>query len=520
MNGADLFIDSLLANGIDTCFTNPGTSEMHFVEGLDRHHSMRGILTLFEGVASGAADGYARMLDRPAATLLHLGPGLANGLANLHNARRAHSPIVNIVGEHATFHRELDAPLESDIESLARVVSGWWRTCEFTDSIIDDVTDAVAAATGPPGQVATLVVPADVSWSQIDDPARSPHPPRTVNTPTEPTLIDAACAAIRSGEPTAMLLGGHALRREALDVAGAIAKAASVTLFAETFPSRLERGAGVVAVERLSYIADFALAQLAGIRNLVLVGAKAPVSFFAHPDVPGSLVPPGTRIIEMTTAAADQTESLRALADLIGAGDFDPATPALSRPELPTGSLDASTFALALGALLPENAVVVDEAQTSGIFTNDATAGCPPHDWLTLTGGAIGMGLPVATGVATAVPDRRVLALEADGSAVYTIQALWTQAREGLDVTTVILANRSYAILGLELERYGLDASGSRTQAMIDLSHPTIDFVAIASGMGVPASRATTTSDFNEQLARSLAAPGPSLIEAVVPSIA
>ena len=519
-NGARALLGSLVDHDVSVCFANPGTSEMHFVAALDDVPELRGILTLFEGVATGAADGYGRVAGRPAATLLHLGPGLGNGLANLHNARRARTPIVNIVGDHATYHHRYDAPLESDLAAIARAVSGWFRVAGRPGDIAADAADAVAAACGPPGRVATLVLPADVSWSDLpvgDPEGRATRVPGH-RSPVPPGVIEDAARVLADGTPTVVLLGGSALRPSGLVAAQRVADATGATVLTETFPANLARGAGLPAFDRLAYLAEFAEAQLRGARHLVLVDAARPASFFAYPGRPSDLVPDGCTVLELSAPDQDATAALSSLADALGAPPRPGRLTAAGRPDRPTGMLTAETLALAVGALLPERAIVVDEANTGGLFLPGATVGAPRHDWLTLTGGAIGQGLPVATGAAVAAPDRKVLCLEADGSAMYTIQSLWTQARESLDVTTVVLANRSYALLNLELERVGADGGGPRASAMLDLAGPELDFVALARGMGVPASRATTGEELFAQLERALGEPGPALIEARLPA--
>jgi acetolactate synthase-1/2/3 large subunit len=517
MNGAQALIRTLVGAGVDVCFTNPGTSEMHFVAALDDVPELRGVLGLFEGVATGAADGYGRMSDRPAATLLHLGPGLGNGLANLHNARKGRVPVVNIVGDHATHHKQYDAQLESDIETVARNVSPWVRRSTTTADLGADAAAAVAAALGPPGQVATLILPADVSWSDGGSVAPPAAPERAASVSGD--VVATVAKALRSGEPVALLLGGRAMRGTALRAAARLAAGCGAKLLGETFPTRLERGAGVPPVERLAYLAEFASAQLAGLRHLVLVDAKSPVSFFAYPGKASDLVPDGCRVHVLAGPADDVDGALDAALDAAGAGAADAPVAGAARPDRPSGSLTADVVAQAIGALLPEGAVVSDEANTSGLFTPGHTAGAPPHDWLCLTGGAIGQGLPVAVGAAVACPDRKVLCLEADGSAMYTIQSLWTMAREGLDVTTILYNNRSYSVLNMELDRVGADSSSTRARAMFDLAEPALDFVSLARGLGVPASRVETADDLVTALGRSLAGDGPSLIEAVVPQI-
>ena len=525
MNGAQALIRTLVDRGVDTCFTNPGTSEMHFVAALDDVPAMHAVLALFEGVATGAADGYARMTGRPAATLLHLGPGLGNGLANLHNARRAHSPVLNIVGDHATTHWKYDAQLQSDIETVARNVSTFVRTSASTADLIADALAALSAAVGPPGSVATLILPADVSWFSDDgfDRAATAAPARAVGagagtSPSEDSITEAA-AALRSSEPAVILIGGRACSGTALDRVADIAAATGARVLAETFPARLERGAGRPPVDRLAYLAEFAAMQLEGTRHLVLVDAKAPVSFFAYPDRPSDLVPDGCTVHEVVGPGADLGAALDALsASLEVPAGIAPRAQG-DRPALPTGELTAQAVSQALGALLPEGAIVSDEGNTSSLFAPGSTAGSPPHDWLCLTGGAIGQGLPVALGASVASPDRRVVALEADGSALYTLQAWWTMAREGLDVTTILLNNRSYSVLNMELDRVGAGTPGPRAREVLDLARPDIDFVSLAVGMGLQAVRADSAEGFSHALARALATPGPSVVEAVIPDL-
>lgn len=517
MNGAHSLLSTLVGNGVDVCFANPGTSEMHFVAALDAVPEMRSVLTLFEGVATGAADGYARMADKPAAVLLHLGPGLGNGLANLHNARRAHTPMVVVVGDHATYHKAYDAPLESDIDALAGTVSGWTRRTMHTADVAADTTDAVAASRA--GVVSTLILPADVSWT---DGARSaPVATEGEAASAAGDVVRAASATLRSGAPTVILIGGDATREPGLSAASRVAEATGARLLCETFPARLERGAGVPAVERLAYFAEAAQEQLAGTAHLILAGAKSPVSFFAYPGKPSDLVPEGcdVHVLAPHVGAAAALEQL--------AGDLAPGTTAAvatpARPQLPAGDLTAFTAAAVVGALLPERAIVVDESNTGGIGLAAATAGAPAHDVLTLTGGAIGYGIPAAIGAAVASPDRPVLALQADGSAMYTISGLWTQARENLDVTTVIFNNGAYDILRIELQRVGAtsaDPAGPKALELLDLGDPAIDFVKIAQGMGVAARRVVTAEELAAAMTEAFAEPGPHVIDAMIPSLA
>jgi acetolactate synthase-1/2/3 large subunit len=516
-NGAQALLRTLLDAGVETCFANPGTSELHLVAALDSVPGMRAVLTLFEGVATGAADGYARMTDTPAATLLHLGPGLGNGLANLHNARRAKVPVVNIVGDHATYHTLYDVALQSDIETIARNVSTWVRTSRTTEELALDAADAITAATGPPGQVATLIVPADVSWKEGAQSA----PPRRLAAapPVRDEVVEAVAAALRSSTRTAILLGGRALRERGLIAAGRIATVTGTRLLAERHTARLERGAGLPAVERLAYWPELVSNQLAGLEHLVLVDAKAPVSLFAYPGRKSSLLPAGCEVHELSTPASDALESLEKLVEAVNAAGAEPALQQPAVPPPPSGWLTAEKVCQAIGSILPEGAIVSDESMTSGAMLAPNTAGAPRHDWLTLTGGAIGQGLPVAVGAAIACPDRAVIALEADGSAMYTIQSLWTMAREQLDVTVVILNNRAYGILDSELARLDERSGGPNAQGLFDLGDPDLDFVDLGNGLGLQSCRAETAEQLTGALGDALSGPGPHLIEAVIPAV-
>lgn len=516
MNGAQALMKTLVDAGIEVCFSNPGTSEMHFVAALDDEPKMRAVLALFEGVATGAADGYARMADKPAVTLLHLGCGLGNGLANLHNARKGKVPVVNIVGDHAIDHVKYDAQLQSDIETVARNVSpGFVRTSQTTAELCKDAVDAITTARGLPGQVATLILPADVSWGEGGSPSVVP---KQVESPTAgDSAIQAAVDAVRSGKNTALLLGGRALREPALMAAAKIAAAKGVKLLAETFPTRIERGEGLPPVERVAYLAELAGVQLADIDHLILVDSKAPVSFFAYPGKKSYLVPDSCTVHTLSSPEQDAQGSLEKLAEALGADKAQPELQQLQRPSAPRGRLSAPKVCKAVGHYLPENAIIIDEAITSGLMLNAMTAGSPRHDMIALTGGAIGQGLPNAVGAAIACPERPVIALIGDGTAMYTIQALWTMAREQLNVTTIIFNNASYSVLNIELERVGAEEVGDKAKSQLDLNGPVLNFAQLAQGMGVHGVRVDTAEAFNHALDYALSQPGPHLIEAMVP---
>jgi len=514
MNGAESLVRTLIASGVEVCFANPGTSEMHFVAALDRIEGMRCVLGLFEGVVTGAADGYYRMAGKPAATLLHLGPGLGNGLANLHNAKKARSGIVNIVGEHARHHIQYDAPLTADIEGIARPMSDWVHTAQSSREVAADGARAVEAARSAPGQIATLILPADTAWNEADGPAvaRPLQPRRKV----DDAAIAAAATALRQPH-AALLLGGAGLRAGALEWAGRIAAATGCTLFAEFAAARIERGAGRVMVQRLPYAVDAAVAVLAPMRSIVLVGAKPPVSFFAYPGKPSLQAPPECVFTELADIGADIEGALEALADALGARTLDPAhVAALDLPALPEGPPTTEGIAAVLAALMPEGAIVIDEAVSTGRGFPALTRTARPHDWLTLVGGSIGWALPQAIGAAIACPQRKVVALESDGSGMYTPQALWTMAREQLDVTVLVFANRAYNILRGELAGVGGGPPGPRATDMLTIDRPDIDWAGLARSQGVPATRATTLGELAAQMRDAFAQRGPVLVELVI----
>jgi acetolactate synthase-1/2/3 large subunit len=506
--GAECLLRTLLASDVNLCLMNPGTSEMQFVSALDRVPEMRGVLGLQEGVCAGAADGYARMAGKPAATLLHLGPGLANALSNLHNARKALSPVINIVGEHSTAHRKHDAPLTADIEGFARPVSGWVRTLERASSMGKEASAAIAAAFGPPGKVATLIVPADFSWSEAGEPGSSV--PRPVRAVPDGDRVRAAAAALRSGQKVGLLLGGTALQASGLVAAARI----GVRIFAHRYAARTTRGIGIPAVERIPYFPENAQALLAGIERMILVEAKPPVSFFGYPGVRSALAPEDCVFDVLASESEDGAGALEWLADELGAPPAE--TVGLPRTELPgCEPLTAATVGQAVGALLPEGAIISDESVSSSEPIWPHLAGAALYDHLPVTGGSIGQGLPVGVGAALACPFRKVVALEADGSALYTLQSLWTMARERLDVTVVILANRRYRILDIEMRRTGAGEVGPRAEEMIDLTDPEPNWVALARGLGVEGVRVTTAGEFVREFGAAMQERGPRLIEAV-----
>lgn len=512
MNGAESLVHTLLGSGVDTCFANPGTSEMHFVAALDHVPGMRCVLGLQENVVTGMADGYWRMAEKPAATLLHCGPGLANGLANLHNARRARSGIVNCVGDQATYHRPLDAQLTADTEGWARGVSAWVRTSSRADQVGADAATAVQAARTSPGQIATLILPSDTCWDeggQVAQPLPVPAPP-----PLDPHAVRNAARVLREKKNVLILLGGGALRAKPQALAWCAAQATGHRVLAEMSNARVQRGRGRLQLERVPYPVDAAVDALKWVEHLILVNAKAPVGFFAYPGKPSKHYPEGAEVHVLSRYEQDAEAALQALVDELGAPEAAIPDPG-PRPEAARGAPTPEGLARTLAALMPEDAIVADESVSFGRGFYKETHAAPPHDWLHITGGAIGCGIPLATGAAIGAPGRRVVNLQADGSGMYTLQALWTQARERLPVTTIVLSNRKYAILLGEYRNVGANP-GRTALDMMDLGNPDLDWVKLANGMGVEAAKATTLEGCADLMAQSFARSGPFVIELVI----
>jgi acetolactate synthase I/II/III large subunit len=510
MNGAESLVRTLVAGGVDVCFANPGTSEMHFVAALDRVEGMRCVLGLFEGVVTGAADGYFRMKNTPASTLLHLGPGLANGLANLHNAKKANSGIVNIVGQHAVYHIGFNAPLTSDIEGLARPMSAWVRTSPSAKSVAADGAAAIAAAKSAPPQIATLILPADTAWNEADGIAEVAVESQRASYSSQ--AVDNA-AKILNGPETLLLLTGSALTEHGLALAAQISGKTGCKVLGQTYNPRMARGRGRFSIDRIPYVIEQALPILKDFKHIVLVEANDPVAFFAYPNKPSMLKPDGCEVHRMTAGGENSVAALEALASAVGAKPADAKPQKLVELNRPTGALTHASIAQALAMAIPENAIVVDESITTGRGFFPPTAAAAPHDWLQNMGGSIGFSTPVATGAAVACPDRKVICMVGDGSAMYTLQSLWTQAREGLNVLTIVFANRIYQILRGEFDGVGAGEPGQRAMDMLKLDRPNIDFVALAKGMGVEGRAVSNVDDFVKALAEGVAAKGPRLIE-------
>ncbi|MGH8867591.1 MAG: acetolactate synthase large subunit [Actinomycetes bacterium] len=518
MNGAQALVRAAADARVEVCFANPGTTELDLVTALDGEPRIRPVLSLFEGVATGAADGYTRMAGRPALALVHLGPGFANGAACLHNARRSASPVVTLVGDHATWHRPYDPPLASDIAGLAKPVSVWVRESRTAAALPGDLGDALVAATGTPGPV-TLVVPADVQAEQVDAYGSPAAPQSARGTVSDGEIREAAKALEGAGRVT-LLLGGDATTAEGLRAAALIAEATGCRLMLEKFPTRVERGGGLPAVDKLGYFPEVAAGSLPSDGAVVLVGAREPVAFFGYPGLPSSEIPQGCSVTTLARPDEAAADALRRLAERVAESGDATSGGALSNfppptGEAPRGPLTAQTFGPAVASVQPEGAIVVDEGITSTREYLTRSHGAPPHTYLANAGGAIGHGMPLATGAAVAAPDRPVLALQADGSGMYTLQALWTQAREGLDVTTVVCANRSYRILQAEMQRAGT-APGPAAGTLTDLGSPVLDWCSLAAGMGVPARQVTSGEQLASALREAVSEPGPHVVEALL----
>ena len=512
MNGAQSLVKTLLASDVDVCFANPGTSEMHLVAALDEHPEMRCVLCLFEGGTSGAADGYARMSGKVAATLLHLAPGFGNSYANVHNARKAGTGMVNVVGDHADYHLKYDSPLKGNIEGVAGAVSHWVRVSPDARAVAGDGADAVRAARAKNGQIATLILPANTAWEAADGVAVA-TPPAPLNRPSEAQIAQAAEALKAPG--AALLVGGAGVYGEGAELAGKIATAAGCRLIAGLQNARFERGAGAVPIERQPYVVEQNVAFLADLSTIVLCGGQEPVSFFAYPGKPSLPAPVDCAIMDLCDSTMDVLWTLGALVDALGANDVEPPRSELNVAPAPTGAIEVEKLGPAIAAHLPAGMILSDEAVTIGRGIAPALETAPRHDLLTTTGGAIGQCLPAAVGAAVACPDRKVLAMTGDGSAMYTLQSLWTMARENLDITVIVFANRGYQILRGELANVGVETVGRNAVRMLDVDDPTLDWVSLAKGHGVAGERVTDMEGFNAALPRGLAMDGPYLIEVV-----
>ena len=513
MTGADALVSTLADHGVEACFANPGTSEMHLVTALDRETRINSVLCLFEGVATGAADGYARIKGEPAMTLLHLGAGYLNGGANIHNAKRAKTPMINVIGDHAVDHRKYDAPLNSDIMGLAGPNSIWIKSADSVAATGPLAAEAWAASFGPePGPV-SLILPADSAWTEGG--VKGKLAKRPAMRPVSAGRIEAAAAALKAASKPVIVFSGTALGEAGLAEAARL-KGAGIRVITDTFFARQRRGAGVFFPDRMQYFAEMAMEDLEGSDLMVVAGTHLPAAFFAYPGKPSLLVPEGCATLDLGGAETDSAATLKALADALGANDPAPPAP-LDKPEAPSGDLDARAVGKSIARHMPENAIVSDDGVSNSMPIFLSTVKAEPHDWMGLTGGAIGQGLPLALGAAVAAPDRKVIALTGDGAGMYTNQALWSMAREQTDVTTIVFVNNTYRILNIELARTGAGNPGPTAKEMLEIGGPDIDWVSLAESMGVPAVAVTTAEDFEAAFEEAMKQTGPRLIAAIVP---
>ena len=511
MNGAEALVTTAIRYGIEVCFANPGTTEMPLVLALDSVPGLRGILCLHENVATGAADGYARMAGKPAMCLLHLGPGLANGLTNLHNARRAFTPMLNVIGQHATWHLPADPLLAMDVTAIARTVSDYVKENRSAATVAMDLAAAIDAARREGGRVATLIVPHDSQTGAADGTIPMPRaqPQKTCSL----DRVTRCAAALKTGN-SALLLGGEALSEAGVLLAGRVAVGTGADLLCDTFFARMERGVGLPAVKRLPYFADEALKVTRRYKHVVVAGTRRPVAFFGYEGLPSYLID-GEQTVMLAGPQEDAVSALAALASELGAPEWS-APASGTAPALPTGILNAQSVSEIIAHLQPENCIVMDEALTVGEPYFEASKYARRFTHLRLTGGAIGQGPAAATGAAVACPSRKVINYQSDGCGAYTVQALWMQAREKLDIVTIIGSNRSYNILNVELARAGVTKLGPAARSMTSLDHPHLDWVKIAEGFGVSSVAVDTPGALAQELEIALAQKGPRLIEAIM----
>lgn len=514
MNGAESMLETLINNGVEVCFSNPGTSEMHMVSAMGKSTGMRAILGLFEGVCSGAADGYSRMAGKPACTLLHLGPGLSNASANLHNAYKANSSVINLIGDHAIYHKKYDAPLTSDIEGLANPVSHWVKTSQSAEALPGDAAMAVQIANTGPGKIATLIVPADCAWDESIEATLEQALPQAPSINDE--TVEKAAELLKNGKSTILLMNNLALTEKGLEIADKISQKTGARIFCDTFTKRLPRGQGRCNIERLGYFSEQASEQLKGVEQFIMVGTKAPVAFFAYPGKASEFYPEDGTLHVLSHPDENAEDALDRLSEAVGARDLKPRILELKKPGLGSGDLTPSSIGMTFAELMPVDAIIVDEAATSGAACQGYSTTSEPHDWLSLSGGSIGFCLPAAIGAAVACPDRKVICSHGDGGAMYTIQSLWTMVREDLDICIIIFANRKYQILQIELARVGAQSMNKQTLDVLNIDNPELNFADLAKGMGMKAARVTTIEDFNRHYREAMDEKGPFLIEAVI----
>ncbi|CTQ52813.1 Putative acetolactate synthase large subunit IlvX [Roseibium album] len=513
MNGAEALVETMLASDVSVCFANPGTSEMHFVAALDTHPEMRCILCLFEGGATGAADGYARMSGNVAGTLLHLGPGFGNGWANLHNARKGRSGVVNIVGDHAGYHLKHDAPLQADLDGVAGSVSHWVERASDSSIVASMGAEAIRVARS--GQIATVILPADSAWGDSVSGPTKVLPSAKKHRPD----ADRIAAAVQnlSLPGAALMVSGPGLFGPGADLAGQIAARTGCRLLAPFFAPRIALGEGAVAFEIMPYNADQSGEFLSDMSRIVLVGEDPPVNFFAYPGKPSTPEPAGCAIDRLCYGDWDVMWTLENMAAAAGVeGKEHVAQVAGEIPAVQTGPLTSEGIGRGLANAIPDGAIMVNEALTAGPGIWPAVNSAARHDRINNTGGSIGQCLPNALGASVACPERPVFAISGDGSAMYQVQCLWTAAHEKMDITFVIIANRGYQILHAELLAQGAPKPGRNARAMFDIENPLLDWVALASGHGVPAVHADSEESFVEALKKASTTDGPFLIEASI----
>lgn len=517
VNGAEALVATLEACGVTACFANPGTTELEIVAALDRSAGIRSVPVLFEGVAVGAADGFGRMSGIPGAALLHTGAGFPNGLSAVLNAAKASSPSIAIVGDHPLAIREWNHVIASgvDIERVAAPYAKWVRRSRLT-TVGQDAADAFAAACSAPGGPATLVVPSDVAWSAGAEPGR-PSAAQKPSPVSAEAVLQAAYALRLPGEAALVLHGEATVDPAALRAAADIAATTGCRVMARA--SRIVRGPDFLPVEFLPYSPMLAIEALKGIRHLVLVGAHPPIMPWTYPDRSAPMMAdPECRIWTLARPEENVVDALTTLAAEIG-GDRSRAAPQPAPGMAPvpaSGTVTPDALAQSIAALIPENAIVIDESVTTGRSFYQVSAASRPHDWLRNLGGALGYGQPVAIGSAIACPDRKVIVLQGDGAAMYTPQSLWTIAHEGLNVLVVIFANRSYEVLRVDMRLRHQNVDGAVNHALTDLGTPAIDWAGLARSLGIRSARLDSMQAFNEAFAREAQTAEPALLEVIV----
>ena len=515
MNGAAAFFKSIVDNGIDTIFACPGTSEMQVVDEVG-YSNLRVVLCLFENSVTGMADGYARMLDKPALGMVHVTCGLTNALANMHNARIANSRMI-IFGGGVHVAHEVNEPVHSMLQRqpyVAQIAAQCVIEARSPDQLAAAATQALKASNDGAGKIVYVYGPNNAVWGESSFQGKltsSAEQRQRVSTATISSIAD----TLKAGKKTAFILDNLALREEGLEILGRIAEGAGGRLFREWLPSRIAMGAGRVRTETLPYGGAEGRELLSEFDQIVLVGAKIPVCPFSYENQPWVKIPENCNVHTLATADHDILAALEELATQLDLPEKASNRYNRKPGEPPTGPLSGNSIVQSLSILMPADSIVLDEAMLENVMFPLLMDGAAPFDFMAACpGGAIGAGPPVACGAAIACPNRKVILLEGDFSLMQGNTALWSMAQHNLDICVINYNNEGSASLSTELARVRQGEAQPKSIELLRIRKPTIDYAAMAESMGVPASRAETAEEFHLQLTKAMSTKGPHFIDA------